>query len=257
MRNNYRLIWLQHLHKAAGTSIVELAKKNNEIFFPQHVNGNPLDQNRSLVKLWQMDQSELISFVDYCEENGVTFVATEWAGPDFSVLAADPRVRLITCIREPLERFISDFYFAFFFGYTQHKTLDNYINSDGTSTMFNYYCRIFSRQCDNVRMVNTDSFKLALSNLSLFDCCEILEKNMAFSKLIKLLGWKEKKIIANQSKMNINLATKYLAKGKINLLFRRIVLPKKYPDNGFKNYFKKSNRWDYKLYNEAKKFNPI
>jgi hypothetical protein len=68
MQKKFRLIWLQHLHKAAGTSIVELAKKNNEILFPQHVNGNPLNVNGNLIRLWQMKSSELLSFVDYCEK---------------------------------------------------------------------------------------------------------------------------------------------------------------------------------------------
>jgi hypothetical protein len=157
----------------------------------------------------------------------VTFVATEWGGPDFSVLASDSRVKLITCIREPLERFVSDFYFAFYWGGTQHRTVEQYVNFNGTPTMSNYYCRIFSRKNDSVKLITLDYFKLAKFNLSLFDCCEIVEKNNLFSKIIKLFDWKEKKMIANQSKMTLPLAIRLLSKGKINLLLRRITLSKK------------------------------
>ena len=40
----YRLVWFQHLHKAAGTYVIRRAMANGETFWPEHENGNPVDQ---------------------------------------------------------------------------------------------------------------------------------------------------------------------------------------------------------------------
>ena len=82
----YRLVWFQHLHKAAGTYVIRRAMANGEIFWPSHENGNPLEKNEP-IELWKMSSTELISFIDKCVERGVTFVACEWGGPDFAALA--------------------------------------------------------------------------------------------------------------------------------------------------------------------------
>ena len=35
----YRLVWFQHLHKAAGTYVIRRAMANGETFGPEHENG--------------------------------------------------------------------------------------------------------------------------------------------------------------------------------------------------------------------------
>ena len=77
----YRLIWFQHLHKAAGTYIVRKAISNGEKPYPLNKNGNPHDENGA-IPLWGLSDSELSNFVDECERLGITFVATEWGGPE-------------------------------------------------------------------------------------------------------------------------------------------------------------------------------
>ena len=37
----YRLVWFQHLHKAAGTVIINMAKANQEILYNPNNNANP------------------------------------------------------------------------------------------------------------------------------------------------------------------------------------------------------------------------
>ena len=41
----YRLVWFQHLHKAAGIVIINMAKVNQEILYNPNNNGNPANNN--------------------------------------------------------------------------------------------------------------------------------------------------------------------------------------------------------------------
>ena len=77
-RRDYRLVWLQHFHKAAGSSIVEIAQLNGERCYPAHANGNPLDATGKAIALWDYTKEELLEFIDSCEAQGITFMATQW-----------------------------------------------------------------------------------------------------------------------------------------------------------------------------------
>ncbi len=59
MKKEYRLIWFQHFHKAAGTSIINLAELNNERFWPYHKNANPTDSKGNLIELWKYSEDKL------------------------------------------------------------------------------------------------------------------------------------------------------------------------------------------------------
>lgn len=64
----YRLIWFQHIHKAAGTLIVNMAKANNEKMYIPNNNGNPTDDNGVVLPVWEYNNFELSKFIDNCEE---------------------------------------------------------------------------------------------------------------------------------------------------------------------------------------------
>ena len=104
MKNKYQLIWFQHFHKAAGSSVVDLARRNREVFWPDHSNGNPINNCGHLLELWNYDEKKLTGFINTCEQRGITFVATEWGFPNIYVLHKDPRVLTLTILREPLRR---------------------------------------------------------------------------------------------------------------------------------------------------------
>ena len=74
-----------------------MAKANNEKMYIPNNNGNPTDDNGVVLPVWEYNNFELSKFIDNCEENGVTFIATESGAPDFSVLEMDKRITLITC----------------------------------------------------------------------------------------------------------------------------------------------------------------
>jgi len=257
MTKNYRLIWFQHLHRVAGASISRLAIANRELLYPKHSNGNPLNADGKLIRLWEMDAAELSSFVDHCEQEDITFVATEWRAPDFTILASDSRVILITCIRDPLDRFLSEFYYSLYRGHGDTRSFEAFVNSKQTfstftNSMFNYYCRIFSRYNDNPEPIDQEQFELAKSALSLFHCCAVLKENDPFADISKVLGWTENVIHVNHNAMDFILLLKLIAKGKIHQLWRRLIQPRKEPNEDFLRFFKEMNQWDYKLYREAK-----
>ena len=111
----YRLIWFQHLHKAAGTLIVNMAKANNEVLHNPNNNGNPSDEKGSTMPLWKYDKSRLLDFINDCEDKGVTFVASEFGAPDFKMLAGDSRIKLITCFRDPVKRLVSNYNYDYYY----------------------------------------------------------------------------------------------------------------------------------------------
>ena len=256
--NNYRLIWFQHLSKAAGTSIVELAKANGEKFYHQHSNGNPRNSDGTLVRLWDMNGSQLKAFVDGCEHEGITFIATEWGAPDFAALASDPRVTLITCLRDPLERFISNYYYGFYLGYSDCLSPESYANSDrtfwGVYTRSNYYCRIFSRCHHEVSRIGLSQFEQAKINLSYFDYCVLISGRESFEHVKSAFGWEGGGTHANRTNLGVIALSKHLLTGKFRLLWRRFAYPKKKPSNEFIDHFKDENAWDYGLMEEARKY---
>ena len=181
----YRLVWFQHLHKAAGTYVVRRALTNGEKPYPLNKNGNPHD-DKGAIPLWEMTGEELTEFVDECQELGVTFVATEWGGPDFRKLSEDPRVHLVTCFRHPINRFISNFNFDYYWRWTESKNYSEYLSETEIYSSPEYYTRIFSRNQDPNVEVKPEDLKRAKENLQLFDHIIIAESGM--DDLFKL-GW--------------------------------------------------------------------
>ncbi len=209
----YRLIWFQHLHKVAGTTIVELADVNGEKLYPGHKNGNPLDENGKWIKLWDLKGSDLTEFIDKCEREGITFVATEWGSPDFKALSEDPRVVLITCIRKPWDRFKSNYQYDLFKGFTKKKDVYSYSNSNDVSS-FNYYTMIFSRRrFEHVQgqgLTNKD-LDFAKKNLSRFNIITVLENEGSIDELTKGLGWSKKVSKSDLSREKVPLLVRFVS----------------------------------------------
>lgn len=183
----YRLIWFQHLHKAAGTYIVRKAISNGEKPYPLNKNGNPYDEN-GVIPLWEFSGPQLTNFVDECEKLGITFVATEWGGPDYSWLSEDPRVCLITCLRNPIDRFISNFNYDYYWMWSKSKNYSEYLSQDEIFTSPEYYTRIFSRNHDHRNEVTDQDLLIAKKNLMLFD--KVIIAKMGTID-VQDLGWTE------------------------------------------------------------------
>ena len=252
MRKKYRLIWFQHLHKAAGSTIVATAIRNNEKLFPNHKNGNPVDKNGNYLDFNDISQEELESFIDNCQKKGVTFIATEWSSPDFEVLSKDPRVSLITCIRKPLERLVSNFRYDLYRLYTGVDKIEKYIDSGDVHTRNNYYCRVFAHEHSFDKIIRKHSFKIAQRNLSLFDFIVIQENRNDFNKLNQYLNWSNKTLHAGRSYSSMHPYIKLLFHGQLNLFLNYLFKKKIVVSDVFKQRFNKNNHYDQKLYNYAK-----
>ncbi len=168
--DGYRLVWFHHLHKSAGTLIVNMAIGNGEVPYPSHGNGNPKSEIGELLPLWEYDEADLRSFIDECEGRGVTFVATEHGAPDFTLLADDPRVVLITCLRDPMKRCASNFNYAYYSGYTDASSMSEFASEPNIHMSDNYYTRMFSRKEQlPLADIGEEDLSSALAAISRFD----------------------------------------------------------------------------------------
>ena len=57
----YRLIWFQHIHKAAGTLIVNMAKANSEKMYITNNNGNPTNDFLAVDAMLKYDLSNVFT----------------------------------------------------------------------------------------------------------------------------------------------------------------------------------------------------
>ena len=188
----YRLIWFQHVHKSAGTLIVNLAKENGEVLFKNNTNGNPLDGNGKRLELWNYSSKELTHFVDQCEREGVTFVATEHGSPDFRLLSEDDRVFLLTSLRDPLSRATSNFNHAYFAEYTESSSLESFLSENRFFMSDNFYTRTFTRkeQFPTVELNYSDVGE-AISVIGLFDLVLKIERVNLVEELSREFNWKK------------------------------------------------------------------
>lgn len=248
----YRLIWFQHLSKAAGTTVIELARQNGEQFYPRHSNANPRSEDGALIRLWDLDSLSLTAFVDECQSRGVTFVATEWGSPLFEVLAGDDRVLLLTSLRDPVERFLSSYYYSYYRGDTSRRTPLSYLGTGWIYSHPNYYTRVFSRQYTTDHTVDRSDFECARAQLALFDHHVIVERENAFSRLAEALGWSHLSIHANPTRLNAWRVLKMLLKGRIRLLLRRTLHPRRRPPAEVIAHLREQNAWDEQLYRQLR-----
>ncbi len=190
MQDSYRLIWFQHLHKSAGTLIVNMAIENGEVLYSPNGNGNPKKEDGGVLPLWEYNDNDLTNFIDECEAKGVTFIATEHGSPNFNTLINDSRVFLLTCLRDPLERCASNFNYAYYSGYTDEKSIAEFIEVPNVYTSDNYYVRVFSRTTSiPLKKLTEFDFQMAVKNIGMFDITIKTGHNNLEKKLFESFGW--------------------------------------------------------------------
>jgi len=243
----YRLVWFQHFHKAAGTSIIELARRNGERFYPRHENGNPVGGDGRPLALWRLPAAALSAFVDDCQRQGVSFVATEWGVPALETLADDPRVVLVTCLRHPLQRLISNYYYDLYGGYTAARRLDAYPDSSREAfCRHNYYCRMLAGKAEETGEIGEQDFLRARARLACFDHCDVVERGL--EPLAHRLGWTIHAVHENKSDAVPARILKDLCRGRWRQVLYRIVDPKRQPEAAFCTAFARLSEWDLRLY---------
>ena len=235
---DYRLVWFQHLHKAAGTYVIRRAMANGETFWPQHKNGNPA-KNDKMIPIWDYSSEELTEFIDHCQNNNITFVACEWGTPDFATLASDPRVVLLTCLRQPINRLISNFNYDYYWMWTKVDNYKDYIEQGLIHSSPEYYTRMFSG--------GDVDLQKAKENIALFDIIIIAEQNM---DLLNSLGWHKESDTTHPTYGDYKRAAILLVKLRFIRLINYIRKKKFVPSDDLK--IEEQNKLDLEFYRELK-----
>jgi len=221
------LTWFLHFHKAGGSSLVELARRNGETFPPLHDNGNPKDEDGKALRTWDLSAPGLDAYLDDLIGRGVTFAASEWGTPDLDALAARDDVRLVAMLREPVARVVSNFVYDVLSGYTTAKDIRGYVDHHLEShTRSNYYVRMLTAR-DWREDLPEEMLELATRRLAEVDHVAILEAPDAFERLAEELGWRHTAVHEKRSGQNpvtrARQAARFLLKaGRLDLAARAL-----------------------------------
>lgn len=141
------MIVFAHLHKAAGTSVVNAAIRSGLRLPENHENGHPLDEMADRIQLNAMQKEDIHSLFVSLQEQEVEFVAFEWGFPRFESFADIEGLRFLTVLRDPVDRAISNYRMDVLYKYAGKAVFgfDSYTREQAVYTASNYYIRFF---CD-------------------------------------------------------------------------------------------------------------
>lgn len=242
-----RLIWFQHFHKAAGTTIVEHAKRAGEVFYFPHNNGNPVGEDGDSLRVWEYEENQLLQFVDTCRRRGITFLATEWGLPEVVALSRRPGVVLVTALRDPYSRFVSNYLFDYRHGFTNHRNVRDYVDSKGPFSGFNYYCRILTGKHDSALDLGHEDLAMAMEKLRAFQNVALTDQPDGVKALIEGLGWRYYPIRRNTGRVSPRTLLGHVWHGKFELALRHIRAKPATVDPDFKRFFDAHNQLDNQL----------
>jgi len=267
--NATKLIIFLHFHKAGGTSIVRAAKKRQNLFSPNG-NGNPKFKSGFFGKIPFYDYSKegLISFFGEClNENNATFIATEnryfRSAPAIdTAFKRQNRIELVTQIRNPFDRFVSNFFFDLRLGaYRESESvrdlsfvqrLKRYhscgdgpgfaalcsLQFNGTND-WNMYIRVLTDQFNRSQKVTAEALDVAKSEMDKFDLVTVLEMESASDLWAAKYGLEVQRVNAQTKYDEI-----YAAERKKHYGFDREF-------KKFQEEYERLNRFDYLLYEYA------
>lgn len=216
------LTWFLHFHKAGGTSVVALARRNGEVLHDPNLNGCPLTPDRKVLRLWERSPTGLHDYLDAAIKSGVTFVASEWGMPDLEVLSARPDVQVVTVIREPIRRIISNFQFDQKYGYSEWHSLADWVDRPvRTHTFSNYYTRMLARHAWRDDAPADELVSAAWRNLALVDTAVVMEQQDWVGTLCRRLNWVPYETHENRSTLpfvdGARLRGRHLRHGRLDL----------------------------------------
>lgn len=244
----YRLIWFQHFHKSAGTTIVKMAQLNGESLYPMHLNGNPVDKNGEFLPIWTYSSNKLIGFIDHCEDIGCTFLGPAWGVGDLGTLKKDDRVKIVTVMRDPFERFVSNYKFDFRLGYTDKQNIRDYVGSKRSFSFFNYYCHMLAQLPESDPTLPADTFRKAMEMILNFDHISILGSPFWLENFCKAVEWEPIKLVENQRKNAAIEVLRNILRGRLEVARRIAKSTKVVIDNEFRREFEGANELDYQIF---------
>lgn len=233
------VLWFQHMHKVAGSTIVRIAHQNNMKMYPYQSNGNPrynpndprLDMGLKKYHTYEIRYDrfstlELLEFIESINNLGVEFIACEWGFPKEMLIRDD--IYYVTCFRDPWERAMSNYNYDKNESPGKFTCFEDWANREYIYSRDNYYTSILcgKEDLDN-HILNEEDYQKALDNLKNFNLVLILENPRCFDLLELMLGW-------SHTRQTFNKTSK-----------------KTYPSDEFKQIFIERNQYDYRLYQEA------
>lgn len=246
-----KLIWFVHFHKCAGTSFLELARLNGYKTYTNNQNGNPVDENGDVIELWKFCREKLDQFLYDCKLSGITLIATEWGIPDLDYLKNREDVELVTILRAPVQRYVSNFYFDVHHKFTSARSFQEYLClNDGPYTQYNYYTKMLLRDSYSVFSESE------INDMNLSDCLKSFDViGLSENRLVDVsdaLNFKYKEVRKNTNSLN----AKFVILNLLRLDFEKIILKIMYKKKPFSDkelgIFCNSNKADICLYNAAK-----
>ncbi|WP_042213594.1 hypothetical protein [Demequina mangrovi] len=206
--------------------MIDLARFNNEVLSAAHANGNPLDlEHRKVARPWELSPSGLRAHVDGLREAGVTFVASEWGVPDLDALAAMEDVDVVTVVREPVARIVSNFGFDYLRGFTEATSIEEYVDHHcDTHTQTDYYTRMILGAAYRIDGDSAMQVAEVARRLQLVRYVGVLEDPAWISGLSDALNWQAAPVAAKSSNLGAVQrgirVIRQLGRGRLDLAIR-------------------------------------
>jgi hypothetical protein len=217
-----------------GTSIVISAQDNGIRLYPNNLNGNPhyikklSDGNYTWgepIKYWEYDKEELKEFIEECGRKNVQLLCSESGFPCSQQLEKVSGVEYFTILRNPFDRFVSNFRYDVQEGHTKTRSLADYYKSINDPTVQpNYYTNILSQ--------GTMDFNKAVETLKIFNVI-IIQEDVESLQLLRCMGFLNLPGLHNKSH--------YMSNDSVKIDNQQFL----------ENIFRPENEDDYKLYSLA------
>ena len=233
------MIIFLHFHKAAGSSIITVLKREKKFFSPNK-NGNPIyypRNSKSPITLvyWNKNRDITDKWIKTQEKLGVQVLCLEWNFFNPHNIILD-NIEYVICFRDPLKRFYSCLNYESIRQLRRRVTPNQFQlvtikdqNFIVTYNNNNYYTRMLCGLGESINLKMTEKhLEYAKKVLENFKVIIILENKKSY-KLLQNIGIKNTSIPNNDKK------TRYYIK----------------KDDIFDKQFIENNKLDYNLYNYA------
>jgi len=176
-----------HMHKCAGTYVVEAAQMSRFKLPARHVNGYLVNDDGSPLMWSWLTFEQISSVIEAQRKDGVEFLAIEWDFAPMAYFVRIENIKFFTVLRDPLARALSNFRYDKAYGWIERNlAFPDFIDDSGLYRANNYYVKKLSNV--NCRgSVGDEHLAQAISALLSFekvidmDCCIVSEE-------LKLLG---------------------------------------------------------------------
>lgn len=191
------LLWFIHFHKCAGTSLVDSLLEGGYRPAACHHNGNPVDASGRQIDFTNFDAHKMSSYIDTAIESGTTVICSEFSNPRMDWLKRDKRVKVVTILRHPISRMISNWKFDMINQYScANQKLSAYIQQPYPWCSPGFYCESLAAMTEAEsgghpeQRHTKDTLKQALKTLEYFDAIAIQEDRNSMQNLASALELK-------------------------------------------------------------------